>query len=66
MIEQQIKECIEEFGWFVGMFESTNNEPSFAYTIGLWKTFSHPEIISFGLPIETLQTILNSQPLKSI
>jgi len=57
--EQRIIEDVEKFGWHVGLFEATDSEPSFAYHIGLWKTFGHPEIISFGLPIETLNAILN-------
>ena len=58
--EGRIIEDVDKFGWHVGMFEATENEPSFAYTIGLWKTFGHPEIISFGLTTKTLHKILNN------
>jgi hypothetical protein len=34
--------------------------PSFAYSIGLWKKFNHPEIISFGFTTKTLQGIINN------
>lgn len=57
--EKRIIEDVEQFGWHVGLFESTENEPSFAYTIGIWKTYGHPEIISFGLTTQTLHEILN-------
>lgn len=50
---------IEKFGWVVIMIEATDYLPSFAYTIGLWKNYRHPEIISFGLTIQTLHLILN-------
>jgi hypothetical protein len=33
--------------------------PNFAYTVGLWKNYNHPELISFGLSSETLHSILN-------
>jgi hypothetical protein len=33
--------------------------PSFAYSIGLWQKFKHPEIICFGLRTQTLHTIIN-------
>lgn len=50
---------IEKFGWTVILFEATDYLPSFAYTVGLWKNFNHPEIISFGLTTKTLHLILN-------
>ncbi|AYB30319.1 DUF4262 domain-containing protein [Chryseolinea soli] len=57
--EKSIKEIVEKYGWYVALFHATDYLPSFAYTIGLWKTFRHPEIISFGFKTETLGTILN-------
>lgn len=50
---------IDKFGFSVIMLEETDYLPSFAYSIGLWKTYKHPEIIVFGLPINTLHTIVN-------
>ena len=50
---------IEKFGWTVLLLEATDYLPSFAYTVGLWKNYKHPEIISFGLTINTLHLILN-------
>lgn len=51
---------IEKFGWEVVLVNGTKYFPSFGYTIGLTKNYNHPEIISFGLTIETLHTILNN------
>lgn len=64
LAEKRIVEDVEKFGWHVGLFEPTENEPSFAYTIGLWKTYGHPEIISFGLTTKTLHAILNNAGKK--
>lgn len=50
---------IEKYGLTVVLIQATEYLPSFAYTIGLWKNFKHPEIIGFGLKIETLHIILN-------
>ncbi len=50
---------IETFGFTVLMLDGTDYLPSFAYTVGLWKNFEHPEIISFGLSVQNLQTLLN-------
>ena len=50
---------IEKFGWTVMLVEATDYLPSFAYTVGLWENYKHPEIISFGLTTKTLHLILN-------
>lgn len=55
---KMIKE-IEQFGWTVIALDATDYLPSFAYTLGLWKNYQHPEIIAFGLPVSMLHTILN-------
>jgi hypothetical protein len=57
--EQEIIDTVNRHGWFVALFNKTEYLPSFAYTIGLHKTFNHPEIISFGLTTGTLHQILN-------
>jgi hypothetical protein len=57
--EKSIKEIVEKHGWFIALFDATDYLPSFAYTIGLWKTFGHPELISFGFKTDTLGAILN-------
>jgi len=57
--EQSITTIVQEFGWYVALFNATDYLPSFAYTIGLWQNFGHPEVISFGLKTETLGSILN-------
>ncbi len=58
-IESNLIKAIKDFGWTVGIVEATDYLPSFAYTIGLWKNFAHPELISFGLTPQTLRAILN-------
>lgn len=57
--EENIKRNVSQYGWHVAKFEATEYLPSFAYTIGLWKNYNHPELISFGLTPETLHSILN-------
>lgn len=51
---------IEQFGFSVVLIEGTEYLPAFAYSIGLWKTYKHPEVIVFGLPSDTLHAIINS------
>jgi hypothetical protein len=59
-----IREIIKKYGWFVGFFDADTATPSFGYTIGLWEKFKHPEIITFGLPVEVIQDILNTAAAK--
>lgn len=56
---EQTKGNIEKFGLQVIMVGSTNYSPSFAYSIGLKKTYNHPEIICFGLPNDLAHGIIN-------
>jgi len=58
-IEEHIIETADKFGWYVAKFNATEYLPSFAYTIGLWKNYKHPELIIFGLMADTLHSILN-------
>ncbi len=53
------KDNIEKYGLQVIMVGSTDYFPSFAYSIGLFKTYKHPEIICFGLPDNLGHIIIN-------
>lgn len=50
---------IEKFGWSVVMIRETEYLPAFAYTVGIWEKFGKPEIIAFGLDVDTLQCLVN-------
>lgn len=50
---------IKKFGLQVIMVSATNYSPSFAYSIGLWETYKHPEIICFGLPDKLGHEVIN-------
>jgi len=53
------KDNIKKYGLQVIMVGSTNYLPSFAYSIGLYTTYKHPEIICFGLPNSLGHAIIN-------
>ncbi|MFA6152221.1 MAG: DUF4262 domain-containing protein [Chitinophagaceae bacterium] len=59
MDHKKLNADIEKFGWTIIALEATEYLPSYAYTIGLWKNYRHPEIIVFGLPVGMLHTVLN-------
>jgi len=56
---EQTKLNINKFGLQVIMVTETNYSPSFAYSIGLTRTYNHPEIICFGLPNKLGHEIIN-------
>lgn len=56
----KLTDDIVKYGFEVIMVPQTNYLPSFAYTVGLWKSYKHPELISLGLPIDILHSILNT------
>ena len=43
-----IKTHIKEVGWHLRLIHGEEEEPSFLYTIGLWETYRHPEILLFA------------------
>lgn len=58
----EIAEDIDRVGWSViGVSAKDKNDPipQFAYTVGLWQTYKHPEVIILGLPISVAQVLLN-------
>lgn len=57
--ENETRDHIEKYGCSVIMIEASDYNPSFAYSIGLWEKFKHPEIIALGLNLKTLQAIIN-------
>lgn len=57
--EAFIQQAVEQFGWAVQSIDESRSEPAFSYTIGLHKSFQHPELIVFGLPHEAAQRLLN-------
>lgn len=43
-IDEQIDHAIRAHGWWVLNVASGDHDPGFAYSVGLVKTFDHPEI----------------------
>lgn len=56
-IINKIQETIENGMWSVVAIP--DGYPTFAYTVGLWKMFKHPEIIVYGLPVHIARSFLN-------
>ena len=57
--KKAIKENIETFGCHLALLEPDNYLSGFAYTIGIYEKFNHPEIICFGLNNNVMGAMLN-------
>lgn len=55
---ERIRSDVAEYGWSV-MKVSNDRGPDFAYSIGMYRTFGHPELLMFGLEIDTMHQLLN-------
>jgi hypothetical protein len=52
-------DLIARYGWSITMVPEDEEGPGFAYTIGLWQGFGHPELLMQGLPLEVMFGVLN-------
>lgn len=57
--KKEILEHIEQYGCHLALLSPTDYLPGFAYSIGLYKKFGHPELICFGLHQDVLGAVLN-------
>ena len=56
---QKLRSDIKTRGWSIVCVVGGENEPDFAYTVGLTTSFKHPEIVLFGLDFKNASAILN-------
>ncbi len=57
--QQKIRSDIAEVGWHVVRVLEDAEGPGFAYSIGFGPTLDHPEVVAFGLPLESMHVIVN-------
>lgn len=57
--EAQLLDDVETFGWHMITVSKDDEGPSFTYTVGLFKSYGHPELIVFGLPDKVMQDVLH-------
>jgi len=58
--EKKLVADIEELGWHVLKVLEDDNGPGFVYSVGLFKTFNHPEIIIVGLKLDLAHILINN------
>lgn len=57
---RKVDEIIRRVGWCVQGVGGGDDDPPFAYTVGLTETFGHPEIFIVGFGFQMSQNVLNS------
>ena len=57
--DAKLLETLEQWGWFVTKVAAADSKPAFAYSMGLYDNFKHPEIIIFGLELGTMHELIN-------
>ena len=55
----RVRADIAAFGWHVVKVLGEADLPEFAYTVGLTKSYRHPEVIMFGAPLDLMHKLLN-------
>jgi len=57
--EKDAIEKIETYGWMVMNIKDEPGKSGWSYTIGMYETYGHPEIIIFGMSVDSRHSILN-------
>lgn len=59
--DENIRETIAEYGWYVALVDDEGDGPEtrFAYSIGMVETLGHPEVLVLGQPIELMAYLIN-------
>jgi len=57
--ERKLLAKISEHGWQCTSVAGEESSPSFSYTIGLFQSFGHPELVIFGLNPKTAHGVLS-------
>jgi hypothetical protein len=57
--ERNIVADVTTYGWHVMHVMADSTGPGWSFSIGLFHTFGHPELLVFGLPSNIAQPIIN-------
>lgn len=58
-VETRVTEDISSVGWHVVKVLPTPELSGWAFTVGLWQSYGHPELVIFGLDSQTAHILLN-------
>src|SRR5262245_50153786 len=58
--DEKVLADVGNYGWHVVKIWETNETTGWAFSIGLYQNFNHPDLIVFGLIDELLHIVINS------
>lgn len=58
--DAELLENLKEIGWQIVLIPEDEEGPGFAFTLGLYHSFQHPEVLIMGLSMETMHQLLNN------
>jgi Domain of unknown function (DUF4262) len=58
--DHKLLDDVAEYGWHVMKVLDHDDCPGWAYSIGLHRTFGHPEIVVFGQSLDLMHSMINS------
>lgn len=57
--DEKLLADVKEYGWHVVKILEKDDTPGWAFSVGLYKNFAHPEIVVFGLDGDLMHYIIN-------
>ena len=57
--DRKLLSDIDRVGWHVVMIPEEDGTPGWSFSVGLFKSFKHPEVVVFGLPLELSEEVIN-------
>ena len=58
--DRKLLDDVEKYGWHVMKVLETAETPAWAYSVGLYKSFGHPEILVFGQDPDLMHFMINT------
>lgn len=57
--DRKVLNDVERHGWSVTNIRDQDGAPGWAFTVGLFENYGHPEVVIFGMTLENRHAILN-------
>jgi hypothetical protein len=58
--DEKVFTDVADYGWHVVRVLEKSETPGWAFSIGMYRNFNHPEIVVFGLDGDLLHSVINS------
>lgn len=62
--DEQLLEDVTKIGWHYVHVQAEGRDPAFAFSLGFYANYGHPEIIVIGLKPQTAQQLMNIAAIR--